>query len=54
MIGSNRKTRSSIRGTTRHGVTLCWRLEKVGKIKDRGYMDLIYSGFVKYVYMKKG
>jgi hypothetical protein len=28
MIGSNHKTRSSVRGGTRHGVKLCWRLKK--------------------------
>jgi hypothetical protein len=27
---------------------------KVGKLRDRGYMDLGYSGFVNDVCMKKG
>jgi hypothetical protein len=28
--------------------------EKVGKLRDRGYMDLGYAGFFNNVYMEKG
>jgi hypothetical protein len=39
MTSGNRKTISSVRGTTRYGVKLCQRLDKVDKLKDQGYMD---------------
>jgi hypothetical protein len=39
MIGKNNKIVSSVRGTTRYGVKLCQRLEKVDKLRDNGYMD---------------
>jgi hypothetical protein len=49
MSGNNRKTVSSVRGTTRYGVKLCQRLNKVDKLRDHGYMDLGYSGFMNDV-----
>jgi hypothetical protein len=53
MTDSNRKTGSSVKGTTKYGVKLCQRLTKVGKLKDRGYMDLGYLEFMNNVSMKK-
>jgi hypothetical protein len=54
MIGSNRKTVSSVRGMTRYGVKLCQRLDKVDKLRDQGYMDFGILGVVNDVRMKKG
>jgi hypothetical protein len=39
MIGKNHKNVSSVRGTTRYGVKLCQRLDKVEKLSYKGYMD---------------
>jgi hypothetical protein len=39
MIGSNCEIVSSVRGTTRHGIKLCQRCDKLEKLKDEGYMD---------------
>jgi len=39
MLGNNHKIVSSVRGMTRYWVKLCQRLEKVDKLRDKGYMD---------------
>jgi hypothetical protein len=53
MIDDNRKTVSSVRGTTIYGVKLCKRLNKVDKLKDHGYINFGILGVCEQCHNEK-
>jgi hypothetical protein len=53
MIGSNRKIVSSVRGTTRYGVKLFQRRDKVDKLRDHGCMDFGILGVYERCHNEK-